>query len=251
MLGLEGYILALIRFSTFIIAAPIFSQRGIPPQIKIGFAALLAILTAPQVPAAIPFDHQWVPLIIQEIGVGLILAFAVLLIFAIIYFAGQLIDVPMGFGMATIFDPQTGIQMPIFSQFYHLLAVAVFLAVDGHLWIIKALAKSYELIPINSFFQIDFTLEVLMKLGKSIFAIGLQIAAPIMGTMLLIDVALGIITRVVPQLNVFVLGFPIKILVGMLIIFLAVPVFITLAAKLFGYDGMLMEVIAGLIASGS
>jgi flagellar biosynthetic protein FliR len=248
MFGLEAYILAFIRFSTFIAAAPIFSQRGIPPQLKIGLAALLSLATAPQVSLE---GYNWVLLIVQEIGIGLILAFAVMLVFAIIYFAGQLVDVPMGFGMATIFDPQTGIQMPIFSQFYYFLAVAVLLAVDGHLWIIRALAQSFEFVPVSTFFDREFSLGALLELSKNIFGVGLQIAAPIMGTMVLVDVALGVITRVVPQLNVFVLGFPIKILMGMLIVILAVPVFISIAAKLFGFDGLLMEVIMGLITSGS
>ena len=105
--------------------------------------------------------------------------------------------------------------------------------------------------PVSTFFDREFSLGALLELSKNIFGVGLQIAAPIMGTMVLVDVALGVITRVVPQLNVFVLGFPIKILMGMLIVILAVPVFISIAAKLFGFDGLLMEVIMGLITSGS
>ncbi|HHX02174.1 MAG TPA: flagellar type III secretion system protein FliR [Firmicutes bacterium] len=251
MLGLEGYLLAFIRFSTFIFAMPLLTRRGIPPQIKIGLAGFMAVLVAPPLTYTGDFSRYWIIMVIQEIGVGLLLAFAVTLIFASIQFSGQLVDFPIGFGMATVFDPQSGLQMPVFSQFYTLLATVIFFAVDAHLWILRALCQSYQYLPINGIFALDFTLEAFAQLGKNLFVIGFQIAAPIIGTILLVDVALGVVTRAVPQLNVFVLGFPIKNLLGLFVIILAIPVFVALVAKLFAYDGILMEIIYGLIQSGT
>jgi len=251
MLGFEGLLLALFRFLAFFMTFPLMNTRGVPMRVKIGLAALTALIVNPECPVVFDSNWLWISLIIQEIIVGLVLGFVVSIVFAIIYFAGQLIDVPIGFGMASIFDPATGAQMPVFSQFYYLLALAFFLAVDGHLWVLGALAKSYTYLPINSFFAMDVGLEVLVVLTKQIFLIGLQIAAPIMGTILLLDVVLGVITRTIPQLNVFILGFPLKILLGLSIIMLAIPAFLALAATLFGRDGLLLEALIGMLKSGS
>ncbi len=251
MFGLEFFLFALIRFSAFIVAAPIFNQKGIPPHVKIGLAALLAITITPQSVDELVLDEQWLLIVIQEVSVGLFLAFIVTIVFAIVYFAGQLTDVPMGFGMASVFDPNTGTQLPVFSQFYYILAALVFLAVDGHVWILKALSQSYDYLPLNKFFSIEMSLETLTQLSKQIFLMGLQIAAPIMGTMLLVDVALGVVTRIVPQLNVFVLGYPLKIMVGLLVVFLALPIYIGVIAKLFSYDGLVMEAIIGLLGANN
>ena len=249
MLGFDGYLLAFIRISTFLFAAPPFRQRGIPPQVKIGLAGLMAILVAPSIAFDGEFTRHWIALVVQEVGVGMLLAFIVSLVFAAIHFSGQLTDFPIGFGLATVFDPQSGMQLPVFSQFYNVLATIIFFAVDAHLWILRALSQSFHYLPFNSFFSLEFTMEAFAALGKNLFVIGFQIAALVMGTIVLVDVALGVITRVVPQLNVFVMGFPIKNLLGMFVIILAIPAYVALAAKLFAYDGILMQIIWGLIRS--
>lgn len=153
--------------------------------------------------------------------------------------------------MATVFDPQSGQQLPVFSQFYNVLASVIFFAVDAHLWVLRALNQSYKYLPVNSFFTWEFTFQAFAELGKNLFGIGLQIAAPVIGTILLVDVAMGVVTRVVPQLHVFVMGFPIKNLLGLFVILLALPAYVVLVAKLFAYDGIMMEIIWGLLQSGS
>ncbi len=247
MLGFEGILLAFLRFISFNFSFPLFNQRSIPWQLRIGFSALLAIAVAPTTTHTLePFWFLLV-LAVQEIGIGLLLAFVVTLLFGIIYFAGQLIDVPMGFGMVSIFDPQSGMQIPVFSQFYHLLGMLIFLAVDGHLWLFHALAESLDYIPINTFFSLELTMETLMSLSKNIFVIGFQIALPIIGTIFLTDMALGIVTKAVPQINVFVIGFPIKIMVGMLILTLVIPTYVHIASGLFALDGLLFQYIYQLL----
>ncbi len=248
MIGFIGFFLALLRYSAFIFLFPIFAQKGVPNQTKIGFAALMAL--------AVPANNMepvglevLVIAGIQEIAIGILLAFVTTMAFAILRFAGQLVDVPIGFGMVSIFDPQTGTQVPIFSQFYYMIALLVFLAIDGHLWVLKAVASSYQYIPIYGFFSANITLEAVLTFAGKIFSIGFQIAAPIIGAVLLTDVALGIVTRTVPQINVFVLGFPIKITVGLLIVILAIPTFVAVAERLFGLDGILIKFLVGIIRS--
>lgn len=243
-----GFLMALVRFSTFIIVLPIFNFRGIPTQAKIGLACFMAILATPSVSFSI-FDNLYLLLflILQEVAIGLVMGFFVVLVFSMVYFAGQLIDVPMGFGMATVFDPSAGMQLPIFSQFYHLLAIMVFFAIDGHIWLLRAASKSFESIPVGYFFDTDLTFELVMALASNIFSIGLRIALPVMGTIFLTDLALGIVIRAVPQINVFVIGFPIKIVVGMVVIIFALPFFISLAASLFGMNGLLFTFFSNLL----
>ncbi len=244
----SGLLAAFIRFSTIIFLLPLFNMRQIPFMVKAGLGALLALLVSPEaVVLAEDALWPWVLLILQEFAVGLVLSFVVILVFACIYFAGQLIDVPMGFGMVSIFDPSTGMQIPVFSQFYHLLASLMLFAVDGHLWLLRALLRSYDYIPVASWVHRDAGFQVFLELGGRVFALGLQIALPIMGTLLLTDVALGIVTKAVPQINVFVLGFPIKITVGMVIVLLVLPLYIHFVAALFGQDGYLMEAFYGLM----
>lgn len=152
MLGIEGFVFALIRFSAFIFLFPLFVQRGVPAHVKIGVSALMALAVMPEASVGFTESWTWIGYVFQEIAVGLVLSFLVSLVFGIIYFAGQLTDVPLGFGLASIYDQQTGIQLPIFSQFYYRLSLLIFLAVDGHLYLFRALADSYRYIPIGGFF---------------------------------------------------------------------------------------------------
>ena len=251
MLDYVGVLLALIRFSTFIFLIPLLNMKNIPAMAKVGLAGLLAIMVFPDAPSISPDDlSQWFLLILQELAIGLVLAFITSLVFAVIYFDGQLIDVPMGFGMVSVFDPASGTQVPIFSQFFHLLGSLVFFAIDGHLWLFRGLTDSYRLLPAGSFFDGQLLHETIQATAVQLFAIGLKIALPVIGTILLVDVALGIVTRTVPQINVFVLGYPIKIFVGMVILVFVIPMYVSVAALLFGYEGLLFKLFYGLLGAG-
>ncbi|NLJ74408.1 MAG: flagellar type III secretion system protein FliR [Firmicutes bacterium] len=246
------FALTLVRFSAFLVVIPLFSMRSIPAQAKIGFAALLALLVMP------PISQEWnleslgvlVILSIHEVAVGLLLGLIVILVFSVIHFAGHFVDVPLGFGMASVFDPALGTQVPVFSQFYYVLGSLIFLGVDGHLWTLRALAQSYESIPFGGIIQMDLTFDLILSLTKNLFSIGLKMALPVVGTILLTDIALGIVIRAVPQINVFVIGFPIKIVVGMIIVILGLPAYVTLATQLFSLDGLLFRYLYGVLQAG-
>ncbi len=246
------FILTLVRFATFVAVIPLFSMRNIPAQAKIGFAALLALLVMP------PLSEEWdveslavlITLSIHEVAVGMLLGFIVILVFSIIHFAGHFVDVPMGFGMASVFDPALGTQIPVFSQFYYVLGALIFLGVDGPLWTINALAQSYQSIPFGGMIQMDLTFELILDLTSNLFVMGLKIALPVVGTILLTDIALGIVIRAVPQINVFVIGFPIKIVVGMIIVILTLPAYVTLTTQLFSLDGWLFQYLHGVLQAG-
>ncbi len=246
------FALALVRFTTFFAVTPIFSMRNIPAVTTIGLASTAALLVMPPL-EMVGAAQSWsvlALLVFHEIVVGFILGFLVVLAFSAVQFAGQLTDVPIGFGMATVLDPNTGMQMPVFSQFYFLIAVLVFFSLDGHLWLLRALAQSYETIPFAGFINMEVTYQTIMALVGEMFAIGMKLSLPVIATILLVDMGLGVVVRAVPQINVFVIGFPIKVLVGMAVIAAAVPAFVTLISRVFAYNGVLMTYLRALLSAG-
>ncbi|HOQ74359.1 MAG TPA: flagellar biosynthetic protein FliR [Limnochordia bacterium] len=244
--------LSFIRLATFFAAAPLFGMRNVPVMVKVGLSALCALVALP------PLDPLWdlgswpvlAVLALQEVVVGLVLALAVVLVFAVVSFAGHFVDVPLGFGMASVFDPALGGQIPVFSQFYHVVAVLIFFALDAHLWLIPAVQHSFAAVPLGSAFRLEPSFALFMQLAAEIFIIGLKIALPVMATLLLTDIGLGIVIRAVPQINVFVLGFPIKIMVGMAVVLLALPAAVHLITQLFSSEGVLLRYLQELLTLG-
>jgi flagellar biosynthetic protein FliR len=171
---------------------------------------------------------------IREIGVGLVLGFIVQMAFGAAVFAGQAISMTMGLGFAMAVDPQNGVQVPVISQLYVILATLLFLALDGHLLLIAAVVESYQLIPIGVAGLPVTSLSAVVALGTMVFAGGILLALPALTALLLINVAFGIVTRTAPQLNIFAVGFPVTILAGLFIMFLVMPGFIEALAQLIG-----------------
>ncbi len=224
--SLSLFLVFLARVSGIFISAPLFGARNVPTRVRIGMAIVLAYiffeLLRGQAPA-LPNTMNWMNLgllIILEILVGLLIGFTAMLIFLAIQFAGHLIDIVTGMQMASVFDPATSAQQSLFGQFQYILALLLFLAFNGHHFIIHALYQSYSLIPIGSLSFSGGDPLIFMKIVGTSFSVGLQLAAPIMAMLFLIDFSLGIIAKGVPQMNVFVTGMPIKSLVGIMGLFI-------------------------------
>lgn len=252
VLNIVSFSLSFIRLGTFLAVVPIFNMRNIPILSKLGLAALCSLINLP------PVDPSWdleswpvlALLALQEVAVGLVLALAVILVFAIVNFAGHYVDTPIGFGMASVFDPALGGQIPVFSQFYYIIAVLIFFGLDAHLWLIQAVSRSFQVIPFGGIISLEPSFWLIMDLVKQMTIIGIQIALPVTATILLTDIGLGIVIRAVPQINVFVLGFPIKIAVGLAVIFFTLPTLVHIISELFAIDGLLFRYIQGLLALG-
>lgn len=244
--------LAFIRLATFFAVVPLLNMRNIPILVKLGLGALCALTIMP------PLDPSWnveslgvlALLALQEVALGFLLAFLVILVFGIVTFAGHFVDTPLGFGMASVFDPALGGQVPVFSQFYHVFAALLFFALDAHLWLIQALQYSFQIIPFGGILKLEPTFWLVMDLVQEMFIIGIQIALPVIATILLTDIGLGIIIRAVPQINVFVLGFPLKITVGLIVVVFSLPTFVYLVSQLFAVDGLLFRYVQGLFVLG-
>jgi len=226
-----------LRLSAMMAVAPVFSAAGFNVRTRALFAVLIAALVAPSLPAP-PVDSllsgAGVLMGIREIGVGLVLGFIVQMAFGAAVFAGQAISMTMGLGFAMAVDPQNGVQVPVISQLYVILATLLFLALDGHLLLIAAVVESYQLIPIGVAGLPVSSLSAVVALGTMVFAGGILLALPALTALLLINVAFGIVTRTAPQLNIFAVGFPVTILAGLFIMFLVMPGFIEALTQLIG-----------------
>ena len=236
---LPYFLLIFIRLTSFFLIAPLFSMRGVPNQFKIGigfFIALIAVINTP-IDGPIVLDTTYILLIVKELGVGLSLGFTAALLLYAVQIAGAFIDFQMGFAMANVMDPQTGSQVPIIGHFKYMMALLFLLTVNGHHMMLDGVMQSIQLFPVElTSFSIKpeqlarFMTEVFVEM----FLIALQIAMPIVGSLLLIDIALGILAKTVPQLNVFVVGLPIKIFVGFILLLLTLPIYFYILQILFG-----------------
>ncbi|MDJ0840416.1 MAG: flagellar biosynthetic protein FliR [Acidobacteriota bacterium] len=216
------FMLIFARIGGIVAFAPLFSARNIPARAKALLAFTMSIVfTGFLSPLQYTAETNSIGLIMQlagEVSIGAAMGFAASLFFEIIIFAGYIIDYMIGFGFITIVDPQSGASVSIFSLFYSLLAIIVFMLVDGHHIIIEVMVRSYELIPVFGAALSEISMEHVLKMASAIFYVGFQIAAPIYIIMFCIDFTLALISKAVPQIQIIVVGFPLKIGVGLVAI---------------------------------
>lgn len=225
------FLLVVARLSGLFLLAPVFSSRMIPGRIKIMALLVLAFTMTPIVtagsPTSLPTDgvHLAV-LMLKESLIGLALGFAVSIVFSAVQVAASLIDTSIGFSLANIIDPLNNTQASIFGSFYSMVTTLSFLALNGHHFMLAGFTRSFDLIPVEMMPRFEKMLDNAASIFLELFVMAFQIAAPVLITLLLADVVLGVVSRVVPQMNVFFVGIPLKIGVGMLAIIVALPGFV-------------------------
>ncbi|KAB8138751.1 flagellar type III secretion system protein FliR [Gracilibacillus oryzae] len=230
-----AFVLILVRVLAFFVTIPIFSYRTIPNQLKIGIGFFLAWITLYTLPIPeVSFDGMFILLLLKEAIIGLLLGLIAYIILAAIQIAGGFIDFQMGFAIANVVDPQTGAQSPLTGQYFYVIAIIFLLMVDGHHLLINGLFYSFEIIPLDSLISLN-NIDFVLRTFSQMFVIAFQLSIPIVGCLFLVDVALGIMARTVPQLNVFVVGLPLKILVSFVVLFMFVPFYIAIVQKLFSF----------------
>lgn len=233
------FLLIFVRVASFFVTLPLFSYRNIPVVYKIGLAFFLAILMLFTLEKPeISIDGFFILLVLKEALVGLAIGLAAYMILSAIQIAGGFIDFQMGFAIANVIDPQTGVQSPLMGQFFYTLTLLLLLSVNGHHLILDGIFYSYQFIPLEKAFLpfgSEHILEYVLKLFSTTFMIAFQMSIPIVGALFLVDVALGIIARTVPQLNIFVVGFPLKIIVSFLLIFVVLGALLLAIQQLFEY----------------
>lgn len=253
---LPVFLLVFCRITAFLVVSPVFSFQNVPNALKIGlgfFASLLVYAGLGGWQAPVP-EGSYFYLIIHEILFGLLLGFLAYLFFTAVQVAGAFIDHMIGLGMANVIDPLTGRQSPVIGNFKFFIGMLVFLGVNGHLHLLSALMHSYEWVPMDGsvFARIAdggvsaFLLQSLARM----FYMAFQMAAPIVVSMFLVDVALGVLARTVPTFNVFVIGLPLKILTGFGLLLLTVSGFTVLFRNLFAEMFRYMEQLLRLLSAG-
>lgn len=230
----------LARVLAFFAVAPLFGNISIPVRVKIGLAVMLTLVIAPgvpSIPAADPASYAGLMILLQQILVGVAMGFVMRVVFAAIEMAGEIASLTMGLGFASFYDPQTRSTLSGISQLFTLLALMFFLATNLHLVTLAILAESFTTLPIGQSITNGQGWLGVANWGATIFKAGVQLSLPIVAVLLAANLALGILTRAAPQLNLFGIGFPIMLGVGFIMLAVALPYMATPMANLF-QDGI-------------
>lgn len=232
--NLEKAALVFARFSGLLVFAPVFGSSQVPVRVKAWITVFFTLAIFPVVRQYIQYiNSPWLfgVVVIDQVLIGLLIGFIFSLILIVFQLAGQIFSFNMGFGVVNTYDPLSKTQVSIVGQYMYLIALMVFLITNAHLEIIYSLAKSFQLVPIMHISKMASIARYTMISITEMFKISMIIAAPVLGTMIILEVALGILARVAPQMNVFVIGFAIKILVGFFILLFFIHLFISASAK--------------------
>ncbi|ROH86126.1 flagellar biosynthetic protein FliR [Pseudomethylobacillus aquaticus] len=220
----NGLLLPLTRILGLIAIAPIFGHRSVPRRVKLGLALALTLIVAPTLPSQATFDPLTLPgalILAQQLLIGVAMGFSMRIVFAGVEMAGQVIGMTMGLGFAIFFNPMTQGQSSPIGQFYMVIAMLLFLSMNGHLQLLATLIQSFDSLPISLAGSNKLDFFAIARWGEIIFRAALQISLPVVAALLVTNIALGILTRTAPQLNLFGIGFPITIFVGLLMVALA------------------------------
>lgn len=220
------YFLTLSRIASFLYTGIFFSIKGIPNLVKIGFSMVLSYVVYMTMSPEIVVQDNVIGFALQvmsEAVYGMTLGYTTYLIFVTVQMAGQLVDIQIGFSIGSVYDPVTENKVSIFGKFYYWLSLALFLALDIHHFMILAIVKTYDIIPLGSgqlqgFFSLGF-----MSIFTGSLKAAFQIALPIMMILFLTDIIMGMLARTVPQINVFILGLPLKVLIGIAVLIVLIP----------------------------
>jgi flagellar biosynthetic protein FliR len=234
----EAFLICAARTAALVGSIPIISGGQTPATLRTGLAVILALITYPVVAAYIP--HQELPpaylavLIGQEALLGLMIGITARLIFTAVEFGGGIIGYQMGFAAANVFDPQNQHQLSLMSQFQNVFAILIFLTLDGHLLFLRVMASSYRLLPPGQLDLSGGAVPFLMEMTARMFTLAVRFSAPILALLLLSGLVLGIMSRIFPQLNVFMLSFPVNIGLALLVIGLTFHMVAGLLSREFG-----------------
>ncbi len=231
---LDGWLAAFVypffRILALASSAPVLSHDSVPTLVRIGLAILVTALVAPALPAVSGVSViSWAgaALVVQQILLGVAVGLAMQIVFAAVQIAGDMIGLTMGLSFAGFVDPQHSGQSPLVGSFLVTLAMLVFLSLDGHLALLAAVTESFQSIPVDAKLAGIVRWEKLVGLGAQLFAWGLHLALPVVAAMLLVNLAMGAMTRAAPQLNLFSIGFPVTLLAGLGLLALLLPALAT------------------------
>ncbi len=223
---LASFIWPFLRIGSMFVSVPVFAVKALPARIRVIAALLITMViipVLPDMPAIDLFSYQGFMVALQQIAIGITAGYILQMVFSVMLVAGQSIAYSMGLGFAALVDPATGIQVPVVAQIFVISASLFFLAVDGHLLLIEMLAQSFTTLPVAEVGLQKSDLWRVIAWSSQIFAGGVLLSLPVMVTILFVNISFGVASRAAPQLQIFGVGFPITLMLGMVLIWIAVP----------------------------
>jgi flagellar biosynthetic protein FliR len=246
-------LLVLARVAGLVGSSPVFGHMLVPPRVRTGIAAVLALAVIPPVAAAhaappVPLSvWDLAGMVIVEATIGVLLGLVAQFLFAGVSLGGQLAGMQMGFGMANLIDPSTHAQLTVVAQWQQLLAILVFLVLDVHHLLLRALLSSFTIVPPGTLAIAALDVRGALALAGDMFTVGVRVAAPVLVALLLTNGAMGVLARTIPQLNVFVVGFPVNAGVGLIVLGASLPfTFRLLTARFSALEPALAGLLGGL-----
>ena len=216
------FVAAFARVGAALMVAPVFGAGLVPMRVRLVAAALVTVLVMTALPASTGSHAPLGPLqLFKEVMLGAAIGFVVQTAFDVLVMAGQVIGLSMGLGFANLVDPQHGVTVPVIGQLYLLLALLIFVTINGHIAVIELLADSFKSMPVGAATISEGDLGTLIAWGGRIFSGGLQVALPAVVAMTVVNLAFGVMSRAAPQLNLFGVGFPITIILGFVTLWMA------------------------------
>lgn len=215
-----------MRISAMLMAIPVVGTRLVSVRIRVAMAAVITILVMPLipgVPAIEPLSVQGLTISLHQVLIGLAMGFILQMVLAALTIAGESIAMTMGLGFASMVDPANGVNVPVLSQFFLMMGTLMFLALGGHLMIIQLLVSSFHSLPIADSGIERESFWVVVSFASQMFIGAVWVALPAMISILVITLAMGVMTRAAPQLNIFSVGFPVTMLMGFIILWLVIP----------------------------
>ncbi len=215
-----------MRISAMFISVPLFSIRAVPARVRLILSVAITLVIMPLLPSLPPvemFSYTGFMMAITQIMIGLTSGFILQLVFAAVVFAGQGIALSMGLGFSMMVDPQSGQQVPVIAQIYTVTTTLIFISLDGHLLLIQMLLDSFKTLPIGIEGIDKAGIWSILMWGSQMFAGGLLFAMPVIASLLLVNIIFGVAARSAPQLQIFSVGFPVTLMIGMLLVWKTLP----------------------------
>jgi flagellar biosynthetic protein FliR len=227
--NLPTFLFVLIRTASILMVAPIFGALLVPGRVKMALIFLIALLLAPIIDS-VPMPGSMLDLMLcvaGEMVIGMAFGLVIRFVFVGVEVAGQVMSFQMGLSMAKMYDPINAAQVTVIGRFINIYMLLIFLAVNGHLMVLMAFKKSFDIIPPYGFHLNGILAETMLGYSKDIFILGVKFAAPVIAVLLFVNSAIGLLAKLVPQINMFVIGFAIAIPTALLMLFFSIPVYET------------------------
>ncbi len=245
------YLLIFVRVMSIIAVAPVLGHQFIPVQVKVALGLFVALVLYPLIAAthpAVPMQlGSLVMAVIAEAGAGLLLGFAMGFILLGVDVAGDLIAFDLGLTMSSVLDPETGVQNTVLTEFLRLIMTLVFLLLNGHHFILQALRLSFDTVGVGGFTVNGAAADTLIMLSGKVLIIGIKLAAPVIVASFLMNVAMGVLSRVAPQINVFILSFQVKIGVGLMVLVTTAPMMVYVFKNLLaGFEENMLQLMKAM-----